>query len=107
MYRCYASGVLVSSRNAAHKVVIEVRPKEYPYRRSAIPLRIKGKKNKVLRDDAGGNGWEAVREVMMCEQAALAFNQAVAEHPEGMLSLSSRANTDQFLNAARQATAGE
>lgn len=106
MYRCYASNQLVSTRNAAHKVVIETRPKEYAYRRNAIPVRIKGKKNKVLRDDQGGNGWEAVREVMMCEAAAVAFNEAVAAHPDGMLALSDRSNIDQFLARARAAANG-
>ncbi|MCB9762162.1 MAG: hypothetical protein H6739_20350 [Alphaproteobacteria bacterium] len=103
MYRCYASGVVVPAKRPAHKVIIQVRRKEYPFRRKAVPVRIPGKKNKVLRDDPGGVGFEPVREVLMCETAALAFNEAITSHPSGVEALTDPATVQQFLKAAKDA----
>ncbi|MCB9743471.1 MAG: hypothetical protein H6741_25205 [Alphaproteobacteria bacterium] len=101
MYRCYATGTVAPPRTPTHKVTILVRRKEYPPRFKAIPVSIPGKRSKVHRDDPGGVGFEIVQEVMMCEAAALAFKQLVAEHPAGVEALTDPLVRDQLLNAVR------
>ncbi len=66
MYRCALCNVAVAPNRRARQVVTEVRPKSYPMRMRATPVKGRGKK-RIWRDDPGGRGWEASKVAMVCE----------------------------------------
>ena len=66
MYRCQSCGVLVPTGIRARWVTTKVRRKVYPFRQSAIPVAGKGKKRR-RKDDKGGQGWERVDQIKVCD----------------------------------------
>jgi hypothetical protein len=76
MFRCQLCGTVVPPRTPSHRVVVQSRPKRYPYRPRANSFFrwVKGKHKKLHTDDPGGSGTAIVREVRAC--AACAANPA-------------------------------
>ena len=74
MYRCQLCQAVVPPGTPAHRVVLERRVKQYPYRPRAnvvvIPPKDGKKKKTEYRDDPGGEGAEIVKEVTACPQCA-------------------------------------
>ena len=66
MYRCQSCNTLVSSGMRASWVTTKVRRKVYPFRPSSIPVAGKGKKRR-RKDDKGGQGWECVDQIKVCD----------------------------------------
>jgi len=66
MYRCQNCGSVVPTRTPSLWIPIEIRKKVYPPRDNANRIRIRGKKKPILRLDPGGNGFEIVRELKVC-----------------------------------------
>ncbi|MBL4848319.1 MAG: hypothetical protein JKY65_22600 [Planctomycetes bacterium] len=67
MYRCEISGELIPAGTRSRKVVLQVRPVNYLQRPDALK---KKKKSARRRNsgDPGGNGWEIVKEVFVCQR---------------------------------------
>jgi hypothetical protein len=68
MYRCEICKTLVGPNVPSHKVVVEIRPVQYPHRRDANHFTKNRKIEK--RDDPGGSGVEIAREVIACPRCA-------------------------------------
>lgn len=68
MFRCHHCGTVTPPRVSAETVVVETRPRIYPFRRKAhreLTWR-ESLRTWEKRDDPGGTGWEIVREVRVC-----------------------------------------
>ena len=73
MYRCESCRAVVPPGTPAHRVVVETRAKEYPFRTKVNPPCTPDSRRKRLRkkrdkwhDDEGGDGREIVREQQVC-----------------------------------------
>jgi hypothetical protein len=70
MFRCQFCQCVVPPRTPCHHLVLEWRPRKYPYRlRANVIVRKRApdkKPKKEYRDDPGGEGEEIVREVIVC-----------------------------------------
>jgi hypothetical protein len=74
MFRCDFCGHITAPRTNAFRIILETRPKSYPFRSQANPFRRRlpgGKIDDKPRDDSGGNGTEIVREAIVCPACAL------------------------------------
>lgn len=68
MFRCQHCGTVTPPRVSAETVVVETRPRVYPFRKEVaeiICLRHPRPKLET-RDDPGGTGWEIVRAIRVC-----------------------------------------
>jgi hypothetical protein len=73
MFRCQLCQCVVPPRTPGHRLTVEWRGKEYPYRSQAntfVRLNEKGKRKEHHTDDPGGEGQEVVREVIVCPACA-------------------------------------
>jgi hypothetical protein len=73
MFVCQICGVVVAPRTPAARVVLQRRPRQYPFRRGANVFRRpepSGKMKEHTTDDPGGSGWEIAVEVMACPGCA-------------------------------------
>jgi hypothetical protein len=73
MFICQICGGLVPPRTPAIRVVLQSRPKHYPFRPHANVfhrLDTSGKMKAHTSDDPGGTGWEIAREVLCCPVCA-------------------------------------
>lgn len=68
MYRCEICKEVVPPRTPAHRVVVETRPVQYPFRPEANVVVVKRKRE--TRNDPGGAGQEIAREVTACPRCA-------------------------------------
>ena len=68
MFRCHHCGTVTPPRVSAETVVVETRPRVYPFRRKAHRELIWREilRKWEQRDDPGGTGWEIVREIRVC-----------------------------------------
>ena len=70
MFRCQLCRSVVPAKTPCHRLVLEWRKKEYPFRPRANVLVRKpkphAKPKKEYRDDPGGQGYEIVKEVIVC-----------------------------------------
>jgi hypothetical protein len=70
MYRCEVCKEVVPPHVESHRVVVETREVQYPFRNGANrPAPWKSTKNERI-DDRGGRGRETVREVIACPRCA-------------------------------------
>lgn len=69
MYRCEICREIVPPHTPSHRVTVETRPVQYPFRSDANTVLVKGKREK--RHDPGGSGREIVREVIACPRCAV------------------------------------
>jgi hypothetical protein len=79
MYKCQICNTNVSANASAHRVVLETRARQYPFRPDVFlkpDPKKKGSKRKPRKpeynDDPGGTGYETVREVIACAACARA-----------------------------------
>ena len=75
MYRCEQCGDVVGAGQAAIKMVVETRQREYPPR--ANPGGGAGKnqgRSRRRRGDSGGSGREIVRELLLCVECSEAWS---------------------------------
>ncbi len=72
MYRCQLCGAVAPPRTPSYQVAVETREKRYPRRPKLYPplKRSEWKDLDKWRDDPGGIGREAVREVRACPGCA-------------------------------------
>lgn len=78
MYRCQICGAVVPEGIPANNVVLETRPRVYPFRPKVFlkkrteqkRRRRKPDPDKDYVDDPGGTGFEIVRQVMACKACA-------------------------------------
>ena len=73
MFVCSICGRAQAPRVKSHRVVVETRPRVYPFRLKANRLpRIdsRGRRRVLERDDPGGRGREIVREAVACPGCA-------------------------------------
>ncbi len=77
MYRCEISGELIPAGQRSRKVVLQVRPVNYLQRPDAL----KKKKSRRRRNsgDPGGNGWEIVKEVYVCQRVGEQYQEVAPE----------------------------
>jgi hypothetical protein len=78
MFLCQLCGVVVPPRIPATRVVVNRRPKQYPFRFEANVFyrpdpKKEGKIKEHKTDDPGGLGWEIAREVLACPRCAAEF----------------------------------
>ena len=68
MYRCQHCGTVTSPRVSVETVVVETRPRVYPFRKEAHREIVwKERLNRrEKQDDPGGTGREIVREIRVC-----------------------------------------
>ena len=69
MYVCQICGGMVPPRTPAIRVIVDRRPKQYPFRHHANVFHrpdSNGKVKEHTTDDRGGVGWEIAREVLSC-----------------------------------------
>ncbi len=78
MYRCESCNTLVPSGARASWVTTKVRRRVYPFRAAAIPVAGNGKKRR-RKDDKGGQGWERVDQIKVCDGC---FNRLSSMEPE-------------------------
>jgi hypothetical protein len=73
MFRCDLCARIVPARTPAARVVLETRPKVYPFRKHANWLRstLPYESRKVQYNDPGGTGHETVREAVVCPTCSL------------------------------------
>lgn len=77
VFRCQLCFCVVPPRTPAHTVVVQTRTRKYPYRREAfhvVEIDARGKRKVKPRDDPGGIGREAVRELVVCPTCAAQRN---------------------------------
>jgi rubredoxin len=72
VYRCELCLASVAPRTPAIRVVLESRPRSYPFRRDAHAYRDKRSGTLKVKDDPGGTGWEIAREALICPACAAA-----------------------------------
>ena len=74
VYRCEQCETVVPAGTPRTLVVVETRPRRYPYRPEAHRLRRRpgdgGKGLYKLLDDEGGEGYEIVKEMALCPACA-------------------------------------
>ena len=68
MYKCQMCQRTIPPRTRAHRIVVETRPRQYPFRPKANRVIVDGREKFV--DDPGGEGWEIVREAIVCPECA-------------------------------------
>ncbi len=68
MYRCEICQKVAPARTKAARIVVETRPRSYPFRPRAN--RFVHERKVEYRDDPGGSGYEIVREVTACPDCA-------------------------------------
>jgi hypothetical protein len=78
MFLCQLCGGVVPPRIPATRVVVNRRPKQYPFRFEANVFyrpdpKKEGKIKEHKTDDPGGVGWEIAREVLACPRCAAEF----------------------------------
>ena len=68
MFQCHHCGTVTPPRVSAETIVIETRPRVYPFREDAQEVVVwrHGARKIETRDDPGGTGWEIVREIRVC-----------------------------------------
>ena len=67
MFQCQHCGNVVPPRTSAETVVVETRPRVYPWREEAQRAVFRGGRlHKPKHDDAGGRGRETIREIRVC-----------------------------------------
>jgi hypothetical protein len=77
VFVCQLCRRAVPPHTPAHRLVVETRPRKYPFRREAnlvVRLNDNGKKKEYRIDDPGGAGRETVRELVVCPSCAAAGN---------------------------------
>tara|TARA_R110002072_G_scaffold67874_3_gene165932 strand:- start:20 stop:316 length:297 start_codon:yes stop_codon:yes gene_type:complete len=77
MYRCEISGELIPAGSRSRKVVLQVRPVNYLQRPDA--LKKKKKRSRRNSGDPGGNGWEIVKEVYVCQRVWEQYQEVAPE----------------------------
>ena len=73
MFRCQLCQCVVPPRTPCHHLVLDRRKRQYPYRSGAntfIRTNESGKRKEYHTDDPGGEGYEVVREVIVCPACA-------------------------------------
>jgi len=72
MFRCDFCGIVVPPRTRCQRIVVETRPKVYPFRDKAFRVVewSKGGRHETWKDDPGGRGYETVREGKACPSCA-------------------------------------
>ena len=74
MYRCQLCQSVVPAKTPCHRLVLQWRKKEYPFRPRANVLVRKPSPDKKpkeeYRDDPGGQGYEIVKEIIVCTACA-------------------------------------
>ena len=68
MFRCQQCGAVTPPRVSTETIVVETRPRVYPFRAEAQEVVVwrNGSRKIETRDDLGGTGWEIVRELRVC-----------------------------------------
>lgn len=74
MYRCEICHEVVPAKTKAQRVVVETRPRVYPFRKEAN-RRVWKKSKWEKTDNEGGTGFEIVREVIACPSCAERLRQ--------------------------------
>jgi hypothetical protein len=73
MFKCEITGRVVPPGTPMKRVVVKVRKKKYGSRKEVhrhVKITRNGKKVVVWKDDAGGEGYEIVKELIACPEAA-------------------------------------
>ena len=73
MFQCQLCRRVAPQRTPAQRVVVQTRPKKYPFRSDAnriVRLSDNGKRRERFIDDPGGVGREIVLEVLVCPDCA-------------------------------------
>ena len=78
MYRCEISGGTVPSGTRSRKVVLQVRPVNYVQRPDALKKKKKGRRRRNS-GDPGGQGWEIVKEVLVCPRVWEQYQEIAPE----------------------------
>ena len=68
MFRCQHCGTVTPPRVSAETIVVEIRPRVYPFREKvAEVICLRHRRPKLeTRDDPGGTGHEIVHEITVC-----------------------------------------
>lgn len=64
MYKCENCQTIVPPNTKAHRLVVDTRPKDYPWRKYANTFKSEGKVKH--EHDFGGVGYETVSEISVC-----------------------------------------
>lgn len=87
MFRCKKCQCVVPPRTPAHRLIVQRRSKEYPYRSKAnVVVRrtsLDKKPKKQYLDDPGGIGEETVSEVVVCPACAMIWNATINKELRG------------------------
>jgi hypothetical protein len=80
MYRCQLCGTVVPPRTPCHRLVVQTRPAQYPFRHAVnrVMHLDKGKWKEKYTDDPGGTGETIQRELNACPSCAA--NQRTRAH---------------------------
>jgi hypothetical protein len=73
VFRCEFCSRVSAAGTPARRIIVQVRPRTYPYRPGAnriVRLDPKGKPKVYYIDDPGGVGREAAREAIVCASCA-------------------------------------
>jgi len=84
MSRCQHCGAVTPPRVSAETIVVETRPRVYPFREEAQEVVVwhHGKRKIEPRDDPGGTGREIAREIRVCPPC----KRALQPDPTGPMS---------------------
>jgi len=80
LYRCDMCKTIVPPKTTSHRVISEIRIREYAPR----PKPTKGKNKKRVRDDDGGRGWEAAASQVVCAKCLPAAEARLQEKLDEM-----------------------
>ncbi|QDT38996.1 hypothetical protein [Stratiformator vulcanicus] len=72
MFRCDKCGSVAQAGEAAHKVIVQQREREYDERSKEVPTGRSGR-HRTRVEDRGGAGKEIVREMTMCSSCAVEY----------------------------------
>jgi hypothetical protein len=78
MYQCHLCKQIAPAGTRAHRIVLETRPRTYPFRRAVQRYARDGKR--LYHDDPGGTGYETVREVLVCAECAARTHPTQSEN---------------------------
>jgi hypothetical protein len=76
MYKCQVCQQVIPANTKSHRIVVETRVREYPFRKHVN--RIKDERKVYYTNDEGGIGREIVREIIACPDCAATHHQT---HP--------------------------
>lgn len=82
MFLCQLCRKIVPPRTPATRVVVNRRPKQYPFRFDANIIYVpdkKGKMKEATTNDPGGTGWEIAAEMLACPNCANQILENAAE----------------------------